>query len=418
MKNVLLIFCLLSSISTAFAQALIGGTVLNEENKQPIPFASVILNGTFNGTTTDKDGKFLLEIPNYNQDNKFTFKIIGYEEKTINLVELMRSDVIYLKVKEEQLNEVVVTPINAYKLINEAADKIPENHYSIPIGQEVFYRQTLTTNNELSIIEEGHYDILNTFNRKALPKNATIKKARGFIDLTPYRDLGKIVSKNIEDDSLDIEQSSQVILGFNPDLEDLRSDKNSVLGKNNDKNYVFNYAGMAIKNGVVMHIVTFDQAEGIKKTLFKGTVYIDTASLAIVEIDAHLSPEGIDFQKLIPLRFRLLMKLGGYTVSVKALAFSAKYVKYGDFWVVNEGGFSGVGNISRRDKVSLNGNLSSNFKVLRNYDRANFYRKNSDYNTIPSKIEDFSNKYFWGSTETLKMDANIESLLNKKLGVR
>ncbi|MCB9227314.1 MAG: carboxypeptidase-like regulatory domain-containing protein [Chitinophagales bacterium] len=418
MKNVLLIFCLLSSISTAFAQALIGGTVLNEENKQPVPFASVILNGTFNGTTTDKDGKFLLEIPNYNQDNKFTFKIIGYEEKTISLVELMRSDVIYLKVKEEQLNEVVVTPINAYKLINEAADKIPENHYSVPIGQEVFYRQTLTTNNELSIVEEGHYDILNTFNRKALPRNATIKKARGFIDLTPYRDLGKIVSKNIEDDSLDIEQSSQIVLGFNPDLEDLRSDKNSVLGKNNDKNYVFNYAGMAIKNGVVMHIITFDQAEGIKKTLFKGTVYIDTASLAIVEIDVHLSPEGIDFQKLIPLRFRLLMKLGGYTVSVKALSFSAKYVKYGDFWVINEGGFNGAGNISRRDKVSLNGNLINNFKVLRNYDRAQFYRKNSDYNTIPSKIEDFSNKYFWGGTETLKMDGNIESLLNKKMGVR
>lgn len=414
MKKVLLIFCLLSSISTAISQALIGGTVLNEENNQPVPYVSVILNGTFKGTTTDTEGKFLLEIPNYNQDNKFTFKIIGYEEKTISLVELMRSDVIYLKVKEEKLNEVVVTPINAYKLINEAADKIPDNHYSIPIGQEVFYRQTLTTNNDLSIIEEGHYDILNTFNRKALPKNATVKKARGYIDLTPYKDLGKIVSKNLEDDSLDIEQSTQIILGFNPDLEALRDDKNGILGKNNDKNYVFTYAGIAIKNGVVMHMVNFDQAEGIKKTLFKGTVFIDTASLAIVEIEAKLSPEGIDFQKLIPLRFRLLMKLGGYTVEVKALSFNANYKKYGDYWVVNNGGFNASGNISKRNKVSLNADLNNSFKVLKNYDRTQFYRKNSTYNKIPSNVNDFKDPYFWGGTETIKINSNIERQLKNK----
>lgn len=44
------------------AQSVITGTLTSESNGETIPFANVIEKGTSNGTTTDIDGKFSIEV--------------------------------------------------------------------------------------------------------------------------------------------------------------------------------------------------------------------------------------------------------------------------------------------------------------------------------------------------------------------
>lgn len=409
MKKYLLILFSIVVFNLIEAQALIGGTVKDAISGEPIQHVGVVLSTTYKGTTTDENGSFLLEIPDYSDKNVFTFQLIGYQTKNVNLVELMRSDVIYLTVDEQKVNEVVVKPINAYNLIKQVVEKIPDNYYSNPIGQEVFYRQLLYTNNELSILEEGHFDMLNSFHRTRMPKAVTVQKSRGFVEMDQYKDLGKIVAKNIEDDSLYIENSALSILAFNPNLDDLTNDKTGIFGEKNEKYYDFNYAGLAIKNGYVMHIVKFDQKDDLKTTLYKGTLYIDTASKAVVEIEASLSPEGLDFQKLLPLRFRMLAKIGGYKIQIYGLSFTSKYKQNEGFWVVDEGSFTLDGSIAKRKQQALIGNLSFNFKVLDNYNKSDFYKRKTEFAVIPSNIESFKSKYFWGELNVpfLPQKANV-----------
>ena len=53
----LFLFALLLSIGTAFGQTKITGTVISQDDGDPIIGASVMIQGTTMGTVTDIDGK-------------------------------------------------------------------------------------------------------------------------------------------------------------------------------------------------------------------------------------------------------------------------------------------------------------------------------------------------------------------------
>ena len=76
----LLILVLFLPLSV-LAQGALGGTVLDQISKQPIPSVNVIVQGTSKGTTTDFDGKFTL--PNLTQNDILVFSYIGYKNFTV-----------------------------------------------------------------------------------------------------------------------------------------------------------------------------------------------------------------------------------------------------------------------------------------------------------------------------------------------
>lgn len=61
-KLTLLLACLLAGIGLVIAQTpkKITGSVISEEDNQPVVGASVLVKGTTIGTTTDIDGKFTI----------------------------------------------------------------------------------------------------------------------------------------------------------------------------------------------------------------------------------------------------------------------------------------------------------------------------------------------------------------------
>lgn len=415
MKSYLLIILSLILGQSIQAQALISGIVKNAETMEPIQYVSVVLSTTLKGTSTDVNGSFTLEIPNYSSDNKFTFQLVGYQSIEIDLVKLMKDEVVFLEVDEQEIDEVTINPINAYAVLQMAIERIPENYYSPPIAQEVYYRQVLETNEDLSILEEGHFNIINTFDRKKMANNVSVKKARGYVDMSPYADLGKIVAKNLEDDSVYVAETAASLLQFNPDMEALREDKEGIFGEHSLKFYDYKFVGMSIKNGSMQYMIKFDQKEGKKKTLYQGLIYIDTASYAVVEIEASLSPIGVDFQKLLPLRVRLLAKIAGYTITIQDIAFHAKYTKYNGYYVVNQGSFQLKGSVARRKGAPLNGNLKLNYYVKRNYPKGEFYNVRSKYEVIESNLEPFTDAYFFDDQGLPELSDKLKNIVLHKL---
>lgn len=82
----------------------ITGTVVDATN-EPVIGASVVEAGTTNGTITDLDGKFSL---NVSQGAKINVSYIGYKTQTIT-TGVQNSYQIVLKEDTEVLDEVVVT---------------------------------------------------------------------------------------------------------------------------------------------------------------------------------------------------------------------------------------------------------------------------------------------------------------------
>ncbi len=85
----------------------ISGTVV-DANGEPIIGASILVNGTTNGTITDFDGKFSLE--NVPEDATLNVSYIGYKTKTLAAMDPKLSQLV-LKEDTEVLEEVVVTAL-------------------------------------------------------------------------------------------------------------------------------------------------------------------------------------------------------------------------------------------------------------------------------------------------------------------
>ena len=96
--------CLFLIVGTAFAQNKITGTVISNDDGEPIIGASVIISGTKNtGTSTDIDGKFTIIVP---QGKKIKVSYIGMKETTVTPKNGMT---ITLYSDATMVDEVVVT---------------------------------------------------------------------------------------------------------------------------------------------------------------------------------------------------------------------------------------------------------------------------------------------------------------------
>ena len=103
-KTIFLILCILCSLGAMAQKKSITGVVTDASGESVIG-ASVVEVGTTNGTITDIDGKFVL---NMNPDGKIRVSYIGYQVQTIDL-KGKTSFRIQMKEDSEMLEEVVVT---------------------------------------------------------------------------------------------------------------------------------------------------------------------------------------------------------------------------------------------------------------------------------------------------------------------
>ena len=76
---------------------VVRGMVIDEENKEPVIGASVVIDGTDKGIATDIDGQFALKVPS---DTSLVISYIGYKKQKVHVSSLLRSEnnVIILKV--------------------------------------------------------------------------------------------------------------------------------------------------------------------------------------------------------------------------------------------------------------------------------------------------------------------------------
>ncbi|ARN77051.1 hypothetical protein BST97_02995 [Nonlabens spongiae] len=95
-------------IFSAFAKAQLTGA-LTDQNNNPIAFASIYVKGTYTGTTTNADGTYLLQLPEF-QTYEIVFQSLGYktENRTVDYREKNQRLDIQLTEEVAKLDEVVV----------------------------------------------------------------------------------------------------------------------------------------------------------------------------------------------------------------------------------------------------------------------------------------------------------------------
>ncbi len=107
-----LAFVLFFSVSMAFAQGKVSGTIIDGEFNEPLAFANVLVKGTAIGVTSDFDGKYELELEAGTYTLVFSF--VGYATKEITDVVVTEDEVVSLDVVMEtnSLDAVLITTTN------------------------------------------------------------------------------------------------------------------------------------------------------------------------------------------------------------------------------------------------------------------------------------------------------------------
>ncbi|MCF0050833.1 SusC/RagA family TonB-linked outer membrane protein [Dyadobacter sp. LJ53] len=107
----MLLSCILLS-QFSFAQTLITGQVIAKEDNAPIPGVSIVVKGSTNGTITDSEGKYKLDVNEKATD--LTFSFLGFSSQEVKIAGRSVID-ISLSADLRQLNEVVVTALGIKK---------------------------------------------------------------------------------------------------------------------------------------------------------------------------------------------------------------------------------------------------------------------------------------------------------------
>lgn len=115
-RILLVINVILLSFSLAVrGQTLVSGTVKDKGTNESLPGTSVVIKGTTNGTVTDFEGKFSLNVPSLNQVLVVSF--IGYENLEVPLNGRSQIEVL-LTPSTSLMEEVVVVGYGTKKVVN------------------------------------------------------------------------------------------------------------------------------------------------------------------------------------------------------------------------------------------------------------------------------------------------------------
>lgn len=108
MKKVLLGFalCFLTIASVLAQSKTITGRVTSADEPEGVPGASVVVKGTTQGTNTDLDGSYSLQVPN--DASTLVFSFVGYLTKEVTVGSSSVIDVV-MDIDVQSLSEIVVT---------------------------------------------------------------------------------------------------------------------------------------------------------------------------------------------------------------------------------------------------------------------------------------------------------------------
>ncbi len=301
-----------------FAQKTIKGTV-TDATGNPLPYASIRVANSGTGTMTNKMGQFTLKIPPAQLSDTVLISFLGYREIRTAIATLP-SDEIHAKLERQvqDLQEVIVKPLNPLDLLREAIARIPDNYYSRPYISHGFYRVDTKKGEEHIMLSEAVFDILDHGYAKGRNNSFRLHKMR-----------------SVQDD----QASHGIDLGIRPKnlyeydiVHDIS--ESGLLNKKGLNNHQFKLVRVTTFNGYPAYEISFDQKEGIKESLYKGRIYLETGSLAIMSVAFSRSPRGIEYAKYGSAGDRALMKLIGLNIDIRKDDITVNYQSYGGKWLL------------------------------------------------------------------------------------
>ncbi len=148
-------FFMLSAGLHAQVPYAISGTIVNKENGEPLPYASVRLKNHPIGTVSNDDGAFDFYVPKSKRNDTLSISFIGFNSYEVPLSAVSEFLKIGLSPSVNVLDEVLLTEKSPLDYIKKALERMPENYPQEPYQSLAYYREKFIENGAVINKDEG-----------------------------------------------------------------------------------------------------------------------------------------------------------------------------------------------------------------------------------------------------------------------
>jgi len=256
------------------------GRILDRTSGDPIPFATVSIDGTQLGTIANSAGDFIFKYHGIYSDDSVIISCMGFK---IQKFRLDKMDTLFNEILLQPdfipIQEVVIRKTDPVYLLHSAISKIPDNYYTGPVNLTTFYRESVKKGNKYVIISEAILEIFRSAFKEDYPFDQ-VKVIKG--------------RKNV-----DINRTDTVSLRLKAGLQtslflDIVRNKPEFFNEDFFQYYSWDMTDIILDNDRYVYVITFKQYTYTQPPHYEGKIYIDMESLAIRAFEFNINPETID----------------------------------------------------------------------------------------------------------------------------
>ncbi|WP_372754692.1 carboxypeptidase-like regulatory domain-containing protein [Mariniflexile sp.] len=378
----------------------IKGIIIDENSKDVLIFADVVIKNSNISTITNSDGEFVIKVPDSLASQDLVFSHLGYQKKELKISEIPRNSKITLTPSLTELNPIEITTFkNAETLLRETLKNKNNAYHNDSALLTAFYRETIKKRRKNASLSEAVIQIYQQANGSFKNDAIELIKARKSTDYTKLDTLAlKLQGGPFSNLYMDIIKYQEYIFT-----------------KENLPYYEFSFGETTKVNNKLAYVINFKQRPNISEPLYYGKLYIDSESLALTNAVFSLNVENRELASEMYIR----KKPRQVDVYPTEATYRVNYRIQNGKWQY------AYSNILLTFKVNWKGKLFNSIYTLNSEMAITDWRINdakftrNKGNTLkPSTIladetSGFKDPAFWGEYNIIEPEKSIESAIEK-----
>jgi uncharacterized protein YpiB (UPF0302 family) len=376
------------------------GVVVDAKTKKVLEFATVSISNSNISTISNTDGVFLLKVPMDLVKENLIVSYLGFANKSIPLSSFTEENMmINMEESFEKLPDVNVVEADPVKVIRKVLENRKSNIYLDPLIVKAFYRESIKKRKTYASLSEAVIDIYKQPFASSEGDYVKLDRARKSTD---YRKIDTLVIKlqGGPYNNLSMDMIRNEDLFFSADMYEI---------------YKFSFDKMINMDDMNVYVIDFEQRPSMIEPFYKGKLYVDTKTFALVKSVFSLNLDNLNkakkfFVKKKPANADVIPTDTKYIVDYRLsegkwhFSYSRIELNFKIDW--DKKWFNSFYNIIIEMAVTDWAPNDQNLSV-KNRDRM---RRNV---ILVDEASGFADPEFWGDNNVIEPDKSIENAIKK-----
>lgn len=378
------------------------GRVRDFVTREPLAYVSVVVQHVAIGTITNQDGEFILKLPLEFADDSLIFSFVGYQSSIRAVKNIQPGGLIQLHSISIRIREVRVKAVSVEELLEEVRQGIASNYTASNRLLTGFYRETIKQDDDYISISEAVLEVLKSpYLSDYREDKVRLLKARKSPDIRPFHWVNfKLQGGPYTITKLDAVKTMETFI--DKEFQHL---------------YRYNISDVIWYKEHPVYVVTFRPVKNISFPLFRGEMYIDRESFAILFARFSLDNYGLGMAEQSLIK----RKPKGFRVKPLNVDYQVDYRMHENQWFLHSAKALVSFRVrSREDRVNSVFESISELLVtdIKNTDLKRFPgRELFTINDIFAEMSVDYDENFWGNYNIIKPDEDLQNAIRGLLPV-